>query len=121
MTNEVFNLMRYFPKSYIDENKELILDENINFSLDRINDKFDLCLKVVQYVSRFACKTQPYRNEWQNLMYRNKIRDAINKFLGTNFDEEEMLLIYTKLGNGCNERLASMFVATGFDIDLLKG
>ena len=121
MTNEVFNLMRYFPKSYIDENKELILDENINFSLDRVNDKFDLCLKVVQYVSRFACKTQPYNNECQNLMYRNKIRDAINKFLGTNFDEEEMLLIYTKLGNGYNERLASMFVATGFDMDLLKG
>ena len=121
MTDEVFNLMRYFPKSYIDENKELILDENINFSLDRINNKFDLYLKVVQYVSRFACKTQPYRNEWQNLMYRNKIRDVINKFLGTNFDEKEMLLIYTKLGNGYNERLASMFVATGFDIDLLKG
>ena len=121
MTDEVFNLMRYFPKSYIDENKELILDENINFSLDRINDKFDLCLKVVQYVSKYACKVQLYSNECQNLMYRNKIRDAINKFLGTNFDEEEMLLIYTKLGNGCNKRLASMFVATGFDIDLLKG
>ena len=121
MTDEVFNLMKYFPNSYIKANKELILEEkgNVYFSLDRVNDKFDLCLKVVQYVSRSACKAQPYRDECQNLMYRNKIRDAINKFLGTNFDEEEMLLIYTKLGNGCNERLASMFVATGFDMDYL--
>ena len=37
MTDEVFNLMRYFPKYYIDGNKELILDENINFSLDRVS------------------------------------------------------------------------------------
>lgn len=121
MTDEVFNLMKYFPNSYIKANKELILEEkgNVYFSLDKVDDKFDLCLKVVQYVSRSACKAQPYKDECQNLMYRNKIRDAINKFLGTNFDEEEMLLIYTKLGNGCNERLASKFVAMGFDIYLL--
>ncbi len=48
MTDEAFTLMRYFPKSYIDGNKELVLDENINFSLDRISDRFDLCLKVIQ-------------------------------------------------------------------------
>lgn len=39
MTDEVFNLMRYFPKSYINANKELILEEKMNvyFSLDRVS------------------------------------------------------------------------------------
>ena len=45
--------------------------------------------------------------------------DGINKYLGTNFDFEDMDIIYTKLGNDVNRPLCEKFVDSGYDMNIL--
>ena len=45
---------------------------------------------------------------------------SFNKFLGTNFTEDDFEYIYTYLGNGCNKTIAIKFIESGYDLDVLK-
>ena len=45
--------------------------------------------------------------------------DGINKYLGTNFDFEDMGIIYTKLGNDVNRPLCEKFVDSGYDMNII--
>ena len=45
--------------------------------------------------------------------------DGINKYLGTNFDFEDMDIIYTKLGNDVNRPLCEKFVDNGYDMNII--
>ncbi|MDN8839138.1 hypothetical protein Q0N05_10640, partial [Staphylococcus aureus] len=51
---EVFEMMNCFKHSFINENKELILDResNIFFSLKDCANKLDLVVKFIHWVSR---------------------------------------------------------------------
>ena len=46
--------------------------------------------------------------------------DRINRFLETNFDGDDIELIYVKLGNGINSSLAEEFIKSGYDMEILK-
>ena len=44
----------------------------------------------------------------------------INYMLDTDFNKEEMQLIYRKLGNGINHQLTIKFIRNGYNLKVLK-
>ena len=120
--SEEFNLIQSlgkikdaFPDAFINMNFEIILEpkNNIYFRLEDIGSNLDFKRKVVSWVSRPSCKGLPLK--WQLI-----VRNGFNKLLGTNFSEEDMHIIYTRLGNDCNRKLCEEFIRSGYDLALLE-
>lgn len=103
------------PKSFINRNNELIVvpKDNIYFRLEDIKTDMELKCKVIAWLSRPSCKG--ISNYWQK-----RIRDIFNRFLGTNFNKDEMMEIYTYLGNDVNRTLCVRFIESNYDISLLQ-
>lgn len=120
-------LMRTFPGSFINSSGELILDRetNVYFNLKTVSNLTDLRCKVIEYVSRAASKTEPYGNNTKqkiekNIAFQTRMRKGINQYLGTEFNQEEWLYIYTYLGNGVNRPLCERFVDSGYDLEVIR-
>lgn len=115
MIQEVLKLMKFFPQSFINYNYELILDlqENVYFRLEDVNDLQTLKVKLISWCSRSACKGTKKRCQ-------TKMLKGINSYLNTNFNHEDMELIYTYLGNDCNRKLCIEFIESNYDLNLLK-
>ena len=47
--------------------------------------------------------------------------NGINGFLGTDFTEDDIAIIYQKLGNRVRHSLTEEFVNSGYDMTVLKG
>ncbi|MGN0961299.1 MAG: hypothetical protein ACI4PF_03780 [Christensenellales bacterium] len=122
MDKEIQKLMKLFPNSFINQNKELILvpKTNLYFRLEDVRTKEDLYFKVIAWCSRSACKQMPYYQDWRNKKYQEMVRNNLNTFLGTNFSKDEWMDIYTKFGNGCNEEKCREFIKNNFNFDLVK-
>lgn len=73
----------------------------------------ELKLKVLEWLSRPAHKEG-------NDTVRKWYLDGINNFLGTNFTNEDIELIYCKLGNAINRELTKKFVESNYDMGVLK-
>jgi len=73
----------------------------------------ELKLKVLEWLSRAAFKEG---NETTRKWYL----DGINRFLETNFNSEDMELIYVKLGNAVNRELTKKFVDSNYDMGVLN-
>jgi hypothetical protein len=104
-----------FPNAFINTKNELILEpkNNVYFSLGDVETSLDFNCKMIAWVSRPACKgTSPY---WQK-----KITYALNEFLGTKFSNQDLMLIYTKLGNDIKRSLCEKFVSSGYDLSMLR-
>ncbi|MED3792467.1 hypothetical protein P4571_08420 [Niallia alba] len=103
------------PKSFINRNNELIVvpKDNIYFRLEDIKTDMDLKCKVIAWLSRPSCKG--VSKYWQK-----RVRDIFNRFLGTNFNKDEMMEIYTYLGNDVNRTLCVRFIESNYDISLLQ-
>ena len=118
MNNEVQDcidrLKEAFPKAFIHKTDELIIEpkNNIYFRIDDIENEFDFKCKVIEWLSRPAHKG--LSNWWQT-----RIRNGMNKFLGTSFTPAELSTIYTYIGCGCNREKAKTFVASGYDFGVL--
>lgn len=115
-------LLQEFPNSMINSSFEFIADIKTNqyFRLEDCKKPLDINCKVLEWLSRAAFKTAPYRNEWRNKKYHEYMLRCINDFLDTDFSEEDIELIYTKLGNNCNRPLCEKFVQSGYDMEVLK-
>ncbi|MDY7603054.1 hypothetical protein [Streptococcus suis] len=50
---------------------------------------------------------------------REVIKKTFNYYLGTLFSDEDMALIYQRLGNGINPELTYRFIDSGFDMKVL--
>ena len=118
----LIKLMRIFYDSFINYNMELIIipKNNTYFRVDNIKTELDIKRKVLEYCSRSALKAMPYSSERSNKKFRTKVLDRINRFLETNFDGDDIELIYVKLGNGINSSLAEEFIKSGYDMEILK-
>ena len=118
----VKELSELFPKSFINNCGELILvpKTNLYFRVKDLQSVHDLRCKIVAWCSRDACKSEPFYHTKRNEEYQRFVRDNINTFLGTTFSQEEWLLIYTYLGNGCHEDLCKAFVGSDYDLNLIK-
>ena len=120
----VNQLQTAFKESFIKCNNdgfEIILDSKSKFffSLENIDSDCELIRRLISSVSR-CYKTEPYEKEWRNRRYQTELMTSFNKFLGTNFIEDDFEYIYTYLGNGCNKPIAIKFIESGYDLNVLK-
>ena len=114
-------LMAAFPGSFLYYNGEFIAHRRSNtyLNLKPCETIEDLQCRVLESFSRAAYKATPYKTASYNENLHKFMLDGINKFLGTAFDQYDMELIYTYLGNRCNHQLTVEFVRSGYDMHLL--
>ena len=105
-------LMTSFPGSFINGNLEFIAEPKTNqyFLFEDCETERDVEAKVIEWLSRAACKTQPYGSPAKNRKFNKFMRDCINNYLSTSFDEEEFLQIYQKYGNAIRHDKTLKFV-----------
>lgn len=119
--NAVFEIMQAYPRSFINQNGELIvhLEANQYFNIAKCADDLEIKCKALEWLSRGASKTEPFQSKRKNAVFNQFMLDGINKFLKTNFSREDMMLIYLKLGNQVNRTLTMKFVQSGCDLNVL--
>ena len=115
-------LSRAFPNSFINTSLEFIahLKANEYFGLEDCENELDVKCKVLEWLSRGAHKTCPFHTNLKNERFHNFMLNGINDFLGTDFTEEDMAIIYQKLGNRVRHSLTEEFINSGYDMRLLK-
>ena len=104
-----------FPSLFVNHNYELIINpkRNTYFSLAGVETERELTAKILEWCSREACKSV---YAWS----RKYHMDGINRFLGTDFTQEEMYEIYTYIGNACNHEKTLRFIDSGYDMAALN-
>ncbi len=122
-SNITRKLAHSFCGSYINYNLEFIAHEEANeyFRLEDCETEFDVKCKVLEWLSRGAHKTCPFNSNIKNEKFHNFMLNGINDFLGTDFTEEDMKIIYTYLGNRCNHEKTVKFINSGYDMSVLEG
>ena len=103
--NEILKLMECFPGSSISSKGYLLLNkQRSGFFIADIESEEDLKCKLLEYVSRDACKTMVYQQHVRNVRFWNKTRKNI----------------YQYLCNGMRHKLTKEFVEGGYDLKLIK-
>lgn len=122
MLETVSKILRYFPKSYINERNELVVipKNNTSFQLEKYTTDFSIKCKLLELCSRACCKSTVYVSNSQNNAWYLRNIESMNKVLNTNFTIEDMELIYEELGNGVNHSMTINFISSGYDLDLLR-
>ena len=122
MLDEIFNVMKNFPDSYINQYGELIISEigNVYFTATNCDTKEDIICKLLEWCSRPIAKGEPYATTKRNREWRNSLLCGYNNYLGTNFTQEDIYLIYDKLGNVVNHELTLEFIHSNYDLSLVK-
>ncbi len=107
-------LVAAFPLLFVNRQNELIIHpkRNTYFRLDDVETERDLKAKILEWLSREACKSISLESQRYHL-------NGINSFLGTDFTQEEMYEIYTYLGNAVNHEKTLRFIDSGFDLNEL--
>lgn len=102
---------KYSPNIFINKRNELIVEpkNNIYFRLDDVSSELDLKCKIIAWLSRPSCKGV-------SNYYQKKIRNIFNEYLGTNFNKNEIEIIYSYLGNDCNRSKTIEFINNKFDL-----
>lgn len=121
MTDTEIRLLKCFPRSFINQNGEFIANEKTNtyFSLIDCKSDLDIKSKVLEWISRTASKGMPYRSDKSNIAHRRFMLHGINLFLEQDFDENDIEVIYTYLGNAINHNLTVKFIKNGYDMSIL--
>ena len=116
------NLMKCFDRSFINSNGEFIAHVRTNqyIVLANCETELDVKCKVIEWFSRPAYNTEPYRTKRKNDEFHRFMLNGINEFLGTAFTEEDMDVIYTYLGNACRHKRTIRFIENGYDVSALK-
>ena len=114
-------LLECFPNSFVNGIGEFIahLRSNTYFILHNCETPLDIECKVLEWLSRAACKGQPFSQEWRNEKFREFMRNGINDFLDTDFSEEQFYEIYTYLGNAVNHEKTIAFIESDYDFNIL--
>ena len=122
MIDEIFEVMKHFDGSFINQNGELIISKkgNVYFMATTCKDKEDVICKLLEWCSRPIAKGQPYRIEKKNIEWRDSLLRGYNNYLGTNFTQDDMWWIYDKLGNAVNHELTLEFIHSNFDLSLVR-
>lgn len=121
MIDEVFAVMQCFPESYITKFGEVVLSNkgDVYFTALHCKDKTDIICKLLEWCSRPIAKGEPYSRRSSNEKWRRTLLDGYNKYLGTEFTQEDMYWIYDKLGNAVDHELTIKFIESGYDLELL--
>lgn len=115
-------LMGCFPRSFINQFGEFIAHDKANqyFNIAKCKNELEIKCKVIEWFSRGAYKSEPYRTKAKNDEVHKFMLDGINSFLETSFSEEDIALIYIELGNAVNHEKTIEFVCSGYDLNVLK-
>lgn len=121
MPEAVTALLMSFPGSFINDRNEFIADKRSNqyFILWDCRQPKDIDCKILEWLSRSASKGSPYMQEWRNQKYRNHMLDGINAYMSTGFSRDEMLEIYTYLGNACDHEKTIRFIQNNYNFSVL--
>ncbi len=120
--NIIKKLMDSFPRSIINQHGEFIahLKANEYFILHNCETELDIKCKVLEWFSRGAYKTEPFRSNKANNTFHEFMLSGINEFLQTDFTPEDMCKIYIYLGNACNHNKTIKFIESGYDLAILQ-
>ena len=123
MKKVIEKLISCFPGSFVNVNNEFIAHKRANeyFRLEDCNSELDIKCKVLEWFSRGAYKTEPYRTGNKNREFHEFMLNGINKFLDARFTENEIEVIYTYLGNAVHHKRTIRFIESGYDMAVLKG
>jgi hypothetical protein len=115
-------LAHAFPNSFINTALEFIAHKEANewFRLEDCENEFDVKCKVLECLSRGAHKTCPFYANLKNERFHKFMLNGINDFLGTDFTEEDIEIIYQELGNRICHSKTEKFVNSGYDMAVLK-
>lgn len=115
-------LLAAFPGSFINPQDEFIARPRTNqyIIFGDCGAPEDVEAKVLEWFSRPAYKTEPYSQAWRNRKFHEFMLAGVNAFLDTNFTEEDMAVIYGRLGNRIRHDLTMEFIAHDMDIGWLK-
>lgn len=104
-----------FPAAFVNMYNELILvpKANMYIMLNQVRDERDFKAAVLEDCSRNAFKGCSRKLQDEHL-------DGINKLLDSKFTRDDIELIYTYLGNGIQHDLCLRFVASGYDLEVLR-
>jgi len=122
MTDTEHELLKAFPRSFINEFGEFIAHDKANeyFILKNCANDLDIKCKVLEWLSRGASKTAPFRTNKKNEEFNNFMLSGINEFLCTEFTREDMRDIYSTLGNCVNHEKTIEFIESGYDFVTLS-
>lgn len=114
-TATIKKIFKCFPRALINHNGEMIINPSRNtyFNLFDLPSEEIIQYKILENLSREASKGIT----WQSRKYHF---DGICAYFGRKFTQEEMDLIYQKLGNGINRILCEKYIESGFDIKVLE-
>lgn len=114
-SKELAKVYESFPKAFINKLNEMIIypPENSYFMLNNVTNQLELDCKILEWCSREASKGLFEKSR----KYHFK---GICRYFNRKFTEDEMDLIYTKLGNGINRELCIKYIQSGFDIEVLR-
>ena len=104
-----------FPAAFVNMHNELILIPKANtyIMLNQVRDERDFKAAVLEDCFQNAFKGCSRKLQDEHL-------DGINKLLDTKFTKADMELIYTYLGNGIQHDLCLRFVASGYDLEIIR-
>lgn len=120
----VVRLMECFPGSIINDRGTFVAytkaPHQTYIILSGSENEMDIKCRVLEWLSRSACKSLHYDSERHNRKYWTFMREGINKYLGTNFSHDDMMEIYTYLGNAINHAKTIRFIESGYDLSILE-
>ena len=118
----VVKLSKAFPGGFLNGQGEFIAHKKANeyFRLTDCETELDVKCKVLEWLSRAAYKTAPFRRALDNTALHIFMLNGINDFLETRFSVEDIEEIYTHLGNRVNHKKTVRFVESGYDMAVLK-
>lgn len=122
MIDEIFNVMKCFPDSFINPFGEIIISVkgNVYFTATDCKTKEDVICKLLEWCSRPMAKGEPYASEKRNNEWRESLIYKLNNYLGTNFTQNDMYWVYDRLGNRVNHELTVKFIESGYDLSLIR-
>lgn len=105
-----------FNGSFINGKGEFVAHAQSNqyFILRNCETELDVKCKVLEWFSRGAYKTEPYKTRKKNDEFHKFMLSGINQFLGTDFTEIDMESIYIHLGNACDHEKTIRFIKSGY-------
>lgn len=124
VSNEtLFKLFRGFPNAIINHNLEFVAEParrvNSYFRLEGCETEEDVAAKLLEWLSREASKSEHFNQAWRNEQVHAYHLQGINYFCGTNFCKDDILDIYTHLGNSCSHQRTLAFIRSGYDMSVL--
>ena len=111
-----------FPGWFINAQGEFIAHQkaNVYFNISTCKSELDVKCKVLEWFSRAACKSTPFRRAVDNTALHIFFLNGINQYLDTRFSVEDMREIYTYLGNACDHQKTMRFIESGYDMTVLE-